>query len=206
MLLKLLELTQFARPNLSIYFNFLCAVPRDDVIESTRFLVRPPVNHFTMVYSFHHGLSCMRNALKFWSFIQKWSIRPWWCSICWNTKLKDRTKNAVTIFLSHEMKHKFHILHDAEFSLKIIWINELQITNNLKFTLKLSVALFQTRINVYAFQNLVVYRMGGHRDFLTVEAGNIIQWRKHGREARLVKQMMSYSILQASTNFQFNFQ
>ena len=29
--------------NLSIYFNFLCAVPRDDVIESTRFLMRPPV-------------------------------------------------------------------------------------------------------------------------------------------------------------------
>ena len=41
--LKLLELTQFAWPNLSIYFNFLCAVPRDDVIESTRFLMRPPV-------------------------------------------------------------------------------------------------------------------------------------------------------------------
>ena len=41
--LKLLELTQFAWPNLSIYFNFLCTVPRDDVIESTRFLMRPPV-------------------------------------------------------------------------------------------------------------------------------------------------------------------
>ena len=41
--LKLLELTQFALPNLSIYFNFLCAVPRADVIESTRFLMRPPV-------------------------------------------------------------------------------------------------------------------------------------------------------------------
>ena len=41
--LKLLELTQFAWPNLSIYFNFLSAVPRDDVIESTRFLMRPPV-------------------------------------------------------------------------------------------------------------------------------------------------------------------
>ena len=45
---KLLELTQFALPNLSIYFNFLCAVPRDDVIESTRFLMRPPVNHSTV--------------------------------------------------------------------------------------------------------------------------------------------------------------
>ena len=33
---KLLELTQFAWPNQSIYFNFLC-VPRDDVIDSTRF-------------------------------------------------------------------------------------------------------------------------------------------------------------------------
>ena len=40
--LKLLELTQFAWPTLSIYFNFLCAVPRDDVIESPRFLMRPP--------------------------------------------------------------------------------------------------------------------------------------------------------------------
>ena len=46
--LKLLDLTQFAWPNLSIYFNFLCAVPRDDVIESTRFLMRPPVNHSIM--------------------------------------------------------------------------------------------------------------------------------------------------------------
>ena len=41
--LKSLQLTQFAWPNLSIYFNFLCAVPHDDVIESTRFLMRPPV-------------------------------------------------------------------------------------------------------------------------------------------------------------------
>ena len=41
--LKLLELTQFAWPNQSIYFNFLCAVPRDDVIESTCFLMKPPV-------------------------------------------------------------------------------------------------------------------------------------------------------------------
>ena len=41
--LKVLELTQFAWQNLSIYFNFLSAVPRDDVIESTRFLMRPPV-------------------------------------------------------------------------------------------------------------------------------------------------------------------
>ena len=47
--LKLLQSTQFVWPNLSIYFNFLCAVPRDDVIESTRFLMRPPVNHSTMV-------------------------------------------------------------------------------------------------------------------------------------------------------------
>ena len=36
-------LTQFPWSNLSIYFNFLCAVPRDDIIESTRFLMRPPV-------------------------------------------------------------------------------------------------------------------------------------------------------------------
>ena len=35
--LKLLELTKFAWQNLSIYFNFLSAV-----IESTRFLMRPP--------------------------------------------------------------------------------------------------------------------------------------------------------------------
>ena len=40
--LKFLELTQYAWPNLSIYFNFLCAVPRGDVIESTHFLMRPP--------------------------------------------------------------------------------------------------------------------------------------------------------------------
>ena len=46
--LKLLELTQFAWPNISIYFNFLCAVPHDDVNESTCFLMRPPVNHSTM--------------------------------------------------------------------------------------------------------------------------------------------------------------
>ena len=37
--------------NLSIYFNFLCAIPRDDVIESTRFLMRPPVNHSTVYLS-----------------------------------------------------------------------------------------------------------------------------------------------------------
>ena len=47
--LKLLELTQFALPYISIYFNFVCAVPRDDVIESTHFLMGPPVNHSTMV-------------------------------------------------------------------------------------------------------------------------------------------------------------
>ena len=47
--LNLLELTQFALPNLSIYFNFSCTVPRDDVIESPRFLMRPPVNHSTMI-------------------------------------------------------------------------------------------------------------------------------------------------------------
>ena len=41
--LKLLELTQFAWPNLSIYFNFVCAVPRDDVVESSRFLMTQPV-------------------------------------------------------------------------------------------------------------------------------------------------------------------
>ena len=41
--LKLLELTQFTWPNLSIYFNFLGVVPRDDVIQSTSFLMRPPV-------------------------------------------------------------------------------------------------------------------------------------------------------------------
>ena len=41
--LKLLKLTQFAWSTLSIYFNFLCAVPRNDVTESTRFLMRPPV-------------------------------------------------------------------------------------------------------------------------------------------------------------------
>ena len=41
--LKFLELTHFAWPNLSIYFNFLCAVPRDDVIENAPFLMRPRV-------------------------------------------------------------------------------------------------------------------------------------------------------------------
>ena len=46
--LKLIELTQFAWPNLSIYFNFVCAVPRDDVIETTRFLMRPLFNHSTI--------------------------------------------------------------------------------------------------------------------------------------------------------------
>ena len=46
--IKIAQLTQFAWPNLSIYFNLLCAVPRDDVIDSTRFLMRPPVNHSTM--------------------------------------------------------------------------------------------------------------------------------------------------------------
>ena len=46
---KLRELTQFAWPNPPIYFNFPSAVPRDDVIESTRFMMRPPV-------SFHHTM------------------------------------------------------------------------------------------------------------------------------------------------------
>ena len=41
--LNLLEWTQFAWPNLSIYFNFLCAVLRCEVINRTRFLMRPPV-------------------------------------------------------------------------------------------------------------------------------------------------------------------
>ena len=40
--LKLLELTQFAWPNLSLCFSFLYAVPCCDVIESPRFLIRPP--------------------------------------------------------------------------------------------------------------------------------------------------------------------
>ena len=40
---------KIARPYVSIYVNFLCDVPRDDVIESTRFLMRPPVIHFTMM-------------------------------------------------------------------------------------------------------------------------------------------------------------
>ena len=52
--LKLLQLTQFAWPNLSIYINFLCAVPPDDVIESTRFLMRPPVIHSTMLLPIHY--------------------------------------------------------------------------------------------------------------------------------------------------------
>ena len=34
-------------------FLFLCAVPRDDVMESTRFLMRPPVNHSTMAFNIH---------------------------------------------------------------------------------------------------------------------------------------------------------
>ena len=46
--LKLHELTQFAWQNLSIYFNFLCAVPRNNVIESTPFLMRPLVMVVTM--------------------------------------------------------------------------------------------------------------------------------------------------------------
>ena len=41
--LKLLELTEFAWPNLSVYLTFLCADLRHDVIESTRFVMRPPV-------------------------------------------------------------------------------------------------------------------------------------------------------------------
>ena len=36
------------KKSINNYFNFLCAVPRDDVIESTLFLMRPPVNHSTM--------------------------------------------------------------------------------------------------------------------------------------------------------------
>ena len=42
MALNLLEVTEFASLNLSLYFNFLRAVPRCDVIKRTRFLIRPP--------------------------------------------------------------------------------------------------------------------------------------------------------------------
>ena len=48
--LKLLQLTQFTWPNLPINFNFLCDVPRDDVIESTRFW-------WGHLLSFHHDLT-----------------------------------------------------------------------------------------------------------------------------------------------------
>ena len=47
--IKIAQVNSIRMTNLSIYFNFLCAIPRDDVIESTRFLIRPPVNHSTMV-------------------------------------------------------------------------------------------------------------------------------------------------------------
>ena len=41
--IKIARVKSIRMTKLSIYFNFLCAVPRDDVIESTRFLMRPPV-------------------------------------------------------------------------------------------------------------------------------------------------------------------
>ena len=44
----LLEQNQFEWPNLSIYFNFLCAVPRGDVTKKTRFLM-------SHLLSFQHG-------------------------------------------------------------------------------------------------------------------------------------------------------
>ena len=40
--------------------NFLCAVPRYDVIEGTRFLMRPPVIHSTMVLK----VSELNNSVK----------------------------------------------------------------------------------------------------------------------------------------------
>ena len=67
--LKLLELTQFTWPNLSIYFNFLCAVPRDDVIESPRFLMRPPVMRspwlqLLTILHLHRILFCYVGCIK----------------------------------------------------------------------------------------------------------------------------------------------
>ena len=81
--LKLLELTQFAWPNLSIYFN-LCAVPRDDVIDSTRFLMWPPVNHSTMVLNMHineisfHSFACASVGDNIRIRVPWFYIRIWW--------------------------------------------------------------------------------------------------------------------------------
>ena len=73
--LKLLELTQFAWPNQSIYFNFWCAVPRGDVIESTRFLMRPPV----IILPCYKALTTstnIQNAFNFSSCIHKKPLIP----------------------------------------------------------------------------------------------------------------------------------
>ena len=59
--LNLLELTQFAWPNLSIYFNFSCTIPRDDVIESPRFfwwghqLIIPPWGQWSSFFYIYFG-------------------------------------------------------------------------------------------------------------------------------------------------------
>ena len=63
MSLNLLELTQFAWQNRSFYFNFLCAVPRDDVIESTRFLMRPLVIIPPWVRPFVHNINSVHRLL-----------------------------------------------------------------------------------------------------------------------------------------------
>ena len=41
--IKIARVNSIRMTNLTIYANFLRAVPRDDIIESTRFLMRPPV-------------------------------------------------------------------------------------------------------------------------------------------------------------------
>ena len=92
--LNLLELTQFAWPNLSIYFNFLCAVPRDVIIESTRFLMRPPVIIPPWVWPFWNQIECewdqdyyslqvTRNASLYWRSLMtllywEWHLIPRW--------------------------------------------------------------------------------------------------------------------------------
>ena len=71
MSLKLLELTQFTWPNLSIYFNFLCAAPLDDVIESPCFLMKPPFNHSTMiVFVWEPYISDWDNEINCFTIIQ----------------------------------------------------------------------------------------------------------------------------------------
>ena len=95
--LKLLKLTQYTWPNLSIYINFLCAVPRDDVIESTRFLMRPPVNHSTMMHGICHTPACIPPTIYN-------SVNCKHFSLVLGCEREEHDGNA-----DYQMKLKFHI-------------------------------------------------------------------------------------------------